>query len=1093
MQNKLIIVFFFLFFITEKTYSQSLDSLQLNGFWHRIYPTEAKVSPRDVILNKLKLTVPEHDLLIEWKLKKDSRLFADPKAIKKALQNELVRSLIVSASYFSKENHRNKFDRVNSDYKKADYKVCYLNSEVPLENVATQLLPDGKYIQKYGSTLDYNHFSKANVIKQSIACFFELKNNLLHGDVVLLSYSGDTIYKGKFIDGIKEGEHELVQKFYYNDNKQLRFTEKRTISSFTNGIRNGKFLYTNEKNDTTLLATFQNDFPTGEVMNEFGNYFNKHIEIYDAFDFNLEQINDSTNLDWISLLYFENAFYNIKNSRISSDFFRVRYLDKFTFTKENTKDFLFDKRVLIQLSNEIRERNFPKFQNNYKIYSEENILLLDVNWKLIKNEIVFFGDVFYENGKLRRHIYIQADTLCKETYSLKGELIIELEDEEIIESNKKMIDGFLATKLRRNRYVWEGEIKSNFGDTVFIYKDWEKHNLTYQKYLLLKDSVYIEERYTDNFVFRKLHSSKIDFYTNQLESKELIINYLPFLENNSDFSFTDKLGKPITETLIFSKKKSNENLPITVFLKQFPLLPESMNANLEGLENLTLKIKDGKIADSIIFDFGREKRISVLKVNNSLYSGTLNIYNFQKDIEEVTYKRHFKKYDNRHFYLKKKIFKGKFLEKSISIKNNQLDGLYEIYSVWGQKLTNVEFKNGAPEGDFFSFGEDAQKVQRISGSYQNGLKQGDFIFNDISTKGKKIYNYHEKPTVYEFKNDTLIRSEEHNYLFYYSSVAGSEDDYYGKLFPDNSYRMINSQLYSDEKDSVICYANGDYEIKKIENELVVESRFYKDSIPWFTNFNFLFLKRIPIVYHKEFRAYNHYFYLSYFDKEGRNKSLIYSKFYPNGNINYKGKRYGNLKWNTWQFYNYYGIKTLEVDYSVLNESIINPYYRVHQNDLFKNQEFAINFPLRMYNQQGISASGIVKEEHEFYNCGADNYFISREIEILKDESSNDSIDFMNGKQVYYFENGMKMSEGANQNGLPVGLWKFYSPDGKLFKIGNYILGKKDGRWLEGDLDAVAYIEDVCLDKDSEEIAYKIASLQRDKNIIVSVFKNGTKF
>ena len=68
---------------------------------------------------------------------------------------------------------------------------------------------------------------------------------------------------------------------------------------------------------------------------------------------------------------------------------------------------------------------------------------------------------------------------------------------------------------------------------------------------------------------------------------------------------------------------------------------------------------------------------------------------------------------------------------------------------------------------------------------------------------------------------------------------------------------------------------------------------------------------------------------------------------------------------------------------------------------------------------------------------------------------------MNGDVINYYDNGTIQSSGKMKNGLPDGEWRFYDPNGKLNKYGAYVLGKRNGRWLSGDLSKTKYLGEIC--------------------------------
>lgn len=60
-------------------------------------------------------------------------------------------------------------------------------------------------------------------------------------------------------------------------------------------------------------------------------------------------------------------------------------------------------------------------------------------------------------------------------------------------------------------------------------------------------------------------------------------------------------------------------------------------------------------------------------------------------------------------------------------------------------------------------------------------------------------------------------------------------------------------------------------------------------------------------------------------------------------------------------------------------------------------------------------------------------------------SQNDEVD-PDGYNVFYYDNGVKASEGLFSKGLPVGIWKAYHPNGVLKSVGHKTEGKSDSLW-----------------------------------------------
>ena len=97
---------------------------------------------------------------------------------------------------------------------------------------------------------------------------------------------------------------------------------------------------------------------------------------------------------------------------------------------------------------------------------------------------------------------------------------------------------------------------------------------------------------------------------------------------------------------------------------------------------------------------------------------------------------------------------------------------------------------------------------------------------------------------------------------------------------------------------------------------------------------------------------------------------------------------------------------------------------------------------------------------------------------------------MNGLVKNYYDNGVLQSEGMMKDGLAVGVWKFYDPFGKLNQVGKYVLGKKEGRWITGDLGKIKYLGDICLDPDLPNFEQIIKERESDLDIVVHTYLKG---
>lgn len=268
-----------------------------------------------------------------------------------------------------------------------------------------------------------------------------------------------------------------------------------------------------------------------------------------------------------------------------------------------------------------------------------------------------------------------------------------------------------------------------------------------------------------------------------------------------------------------------------------------------------------------------------------------------------------------------------------------------------------------------------------------------------------------------------------------------------------------------------------------ENELSVKYEYnWQDSI----YFRPTDLIDIPSVYDLLYSYhlidesyYNEPYYgrSSIIDKAGISYQV--SKFYPNqilareGTIN-KGKKTG-----CWRYYDYEGKKLYEIDYFdtilVVNDSI-----------KFKSKGIYYDFNTP---DSSLASSSYVIEKIENYDCSHTDHYENRQFYTIW-MAADSKQDRMNGYVKNYFDNGTLQSEGNMSNGLPTGVWKYYTPNGMLNQVGTYVMGKRHGRWLSGDLSKTNYLGDICMNPNAPDIEERIRYQENILDIQIRYFKLG---
>jgi antitoxin component YwqK of YwqJK toxin-antitoxin module len=202
-----------------------------------------------------------------------------------------------------------------------------------------------------------------------------------------------------------------------------------------------------------------------------------------------------------------------------------------------------------------------------------------------------------------------------------------------------------------------------------------------------------------------------------------------------------------------------------------------------------------------------------------------------------------------------------------------------------------------------------------------------------------------------------------------------------------------------------------------------------------------------------------------------------TKYYPNDSIARDGSLSVGKKVGCWKFYSYEGEFLYEADYFdtviVINDSV----------------KFKAKGILTDYNAAGdkLSESYII-EKFEKYDCSHTDHYEIRQLMTIW--QVHDSLNRFNGYVKNYYDNGVLQNEGNMKDGLPTGVWKYYDPYGKLNQVGEFVLGKRNGRWLGGDLSKTKYLGDICLNPNMPNIEEVIKYREKLLDIVITNYKMG---
>jgi antitoxin component YwqK of YwqJK toxin-antitoxin module len=214
---------------------------------------------------------------------------------------------------------------------------------------------------------------------------------------------------------------------------------------------------------------------------------------------------------------------------------------------------------------------------------------------------------------------------------------------------------------------------------------------------------------------------------------------------------------------------------------------------------------------------------------------------------------------------------------------------------------------------------------------------------------------------------------------------------------------------------------------------------------------------------------------SLIDKRGITYHM--TKYYPNDTIARDGSIEKGKKIGCWKYYSYEGEMLYEVDYFdsilVVNDSV----------------SFRSKGVLTDYDALGNKLSeSFVIEKFEKYDCSHTDHYEIRQLMAIW--QAHDSIGMFNGYVKNYYDNGVLMNEGQMKDGLPSGVWKYYDPYGKLNQVGEYVLGKRHGRWLGGDLSKTKYLGDICLNPNLPNLEEELRYREKLLDITITNYRMG---
>ena len=477
------------------------------------------------------------------------------------------------------------------------------------------------------------------------------------------------------------------------------------------------------------------------------------------------------------------------------------------------------------------------------------------------------------------------------------------------------------------------------------------------------------------------------------------------------------------------------------------------------------------------------------------------------------------------------------------MKDGKPQGLWVSYDQFGNKILEMSFDHGEADGEMISYSYEYPK-QSGENMYEFGYTPESFLQDSLPKKKThyvaKSANYskgllHGSEIIYNWCGEETART---NYLDGYlegksiqrNKLAHSEmsysdgqlDGYYQTYLtiPNRDSVLLFDLNFQDgllQGESKSYHMNGqlakrgffldgapieDYEAydtlgfryhyvkfkysfpveEKIweENELSVRYQFsWQDSIAFqpsdITTSQSLERTLYELGLGGNYLSQPYYGRPSLVNKSGVSYRL--TKYFPNDTISRDGEMSEGKKSGCWKYYSYDGEHLYEVDYF---DSIIE----LNDSIKFKSKGVLSDFD----SKGNLLHESYLIEKFSKYDCAHSDHYEVRQFCTFWE--ANDSTHRMNGFTRNFYDNGTLQSEGNMKNGLPDGIWKLYDPFGRLNHYGLYVQGKRDGRWLSGDLSKTKYLGDICLNPNLPDLAEEIKYRENLLDVTITNYKLG---
>ena len=265
-------------------YSQKIETEKYNGKDFYVYPFKVSVQNKQAYFNSIISSKKHLNEIIEM-LKKDIWKDLTPEQYSQTVR--IFKKQIKSYRKLSKKEKGSQQHQLAKAIRENPYPLLDQEYERDVDiEPCLDPIPDGMYIQYFHDFALIDHQNKLNLTTKRVAGIFEIKNNVLNGNAIWFNFKGDTLKKGIFKNGLKEGAwyfekreienrltKEMIEEYIQKGTPTIDTIIERM--EYHKGVRNG--FYTQNGNV---------DFPFYEgayINNEYAGTWNERLLYFSNF------------------------------------------------------------------------------------------------------------------------------------------------------------------------------------------------------------------------------------------------------------------------------------------------------------------------------------------------------------------------------------------------------------------------------------------------------------------------------------------------------------------------------------------------------------------------------------------------------------------------------------------------------------------------------------------------------------------------------------------------------------------------------------------------------------------------------------------